>query len=73
MKKYHGRTTFLGNPLTLLGEPVKTGDHAPDFTTIGEGLKTVRLSDFAGKKIIISAVPSVDTGVCAAQTRRLNL
>lgn len=73
MKKYHGRTTFLGNPLTLLGEPVKTGDHAPDFTAIGEGLKPVRLSDFAGKKIIISAVPSVDTGVCAAQTRRFNL
>lgn len=73
MKKYHGRTTFLGNPLTLLGEPVKPGDKAPDFTAIGEGLKPVKLSDFAGKKIIISAVPSVDTGVCASQTRRFNL
>lgn len=73
MKKTSGMTTFMGNPLTLLGETIKPGDKAPDFTAIGEGLKPVKLSDFAGKVVLISAVPSVDTGVCAAQTRKFNV
>ncbi|MGC8866118.1 MAG: thiol peroxidase [Bacteroidales bacterium] len=72
MKKNHGVTTFMGNPLTLLGEMVTPGIKAPDFIAIGEGLKPVHLSDFSGKVILISSVPSVDTGVCAAQTRRFN-
>ena len=73
MKKNQGISTFLGNPLTLLGDMVKPGDKAPEFVAIGEGLKPVKLSDFAGNVIIISSVPSVDTGVCAAQTRRFNV
>ena len=73
MKKTTGMTTFMGNPLTLLGETIKVGDKAPDFTAIGEGLKPVKLSDYAGKVVLISAVPSVDTGVCAAQTRKFNV
>ncbi|MDO9512580.1 MAG: thiol peroxidase [Bacteroidales bacterium] len=72
MKKNTGITTFLGNPLTLLGDMIKLGDMAPDFTVIGEGLKPVKLSDYKGQTVIISSVPSVDTGVCAAQTRRFN-
>lgn len=72
MNKNTGITTFMGNPLTLLGNLVTIGQKAEDFTAIGEGLKPVRLSDFSGKVVIISAVPSVDTGVCAAQTRRFN-
>lgn len=72
MTKNSGITTFMGNPLTLLGNMVKSGDKAYDFTVIGEGLKSVKLSDYDGKIRIISVVPSVDTGVCAAQTRRFN-
>ena len=72
MNKNSGITTFMGNPLTLLGNMVKSGDKAYDFTVIGEGLKPVKLSDYDGKIRIISVVPSVDTGVCAAQTRRFN-
>ncbi len=73
MKKNSGIVTFLGNPLTLLGEMITVGTKAPDFTAIGEGLKPVSLKDFAGKVVLISSVPSVDTGVCAAQTRRFNV
>jgi thiol peroxidase len=73
MKKNSGIVTFLGNPLTLLGEMITVGTKAPNFTAIGEGLKPVSLSDFAGKVVLISSVPSVDTGVCAAQTRRFNV
>ncbi len=72
MKKNSGITTFKGNPLTLLGDMVNPGMKAPDFTALGEDLKPVKLSDFSGKVILISSVPSVDTGVCAAQTRRFN-
>jgi thiol peroxidase len=64
--------TFAGNPLTLLGNEIKVGDIAPDFTAVGAGLIPVKLSDFAGKTIIIAAYPSVDTSVCAAQNRRFN-
>ncbi|MCE1167826.1 MAG: thiol peroxidase [Sphingobacteriia bacterium] len=73
MKKNSGIVTFLGNPLTLLGEMITVGTKAPDFTAIGEGLKPVSLKDFPGKVVLISSVPSVDTGVCAAQTRRFNV
>ena len=30
------------------------------------------LSDFAGKKKVISVVPSIDTGICSTQTRTFN-
>jgi thiol peroxidase len=72
MKENSEKITFAGNPLTLLGEEIKVGDKAPDFVAVGAGLAPVKLSDFAGKAIIISAYPSIDTGVCAAQNRRFN-
>lgn len=64
--------TFAGNPLTLLGTPIKVGDTAPDFTVLDADLNPVTLADAKGKKLIISVVPSIDTSVCAAQTRRFN-
>lgn len=64
--------TFKGNPLTLLGPELKLGDTAPDFTASDAGLKPVRLSDFKGKTVVISAVPSLDTPVCAEQTKKFN-
>lgn len=72
MKENKGVVTFAGNPVTLLGELIKVGDTAPDFTAVGEGLKPARLSDYKGKTVILSVFPSVDTKVCAAQTRRFN-
>jgi thiol peroxidase len=63
--------TFSGNPVTLEGNPVKPGDQAPDFTVLAHDLSEVKLSDFSGVRVI-SVVPSVDTGVCAAQTKRFN-
>lgn len=67
-----GVATFKGNPLTLLGPEQKVGDKAPDFTLNKSLLETVSLQDFAGKVKLISVVPSIDTGVCDAQTRRFN-
>lgn len=64
--------TFKGNPVTIVGNEVKVGDKAPDFTVLGNDLKPVTLADTKGKVRLISVVPSLDTGVCAAQTRRFN-
>lgn len=64
--------TFKNNPVTLIGREVKVGDQAPDFTVLANDLSEVKLSDSKGTVRIISVVPSVDTGVCDAQTRRFN-
>ncbi|WP_050181121.1 thiol peroxidase [Domibacillus robiginosus] len=64
--------TFKGNPVTLIGDEVKVGDQAPDFTVLANDLSPVTLADTAGKVRLISVVPSIDTGVCDAQTRRFN-
>jgi thiol peroxidase len=58
--------------LTLLGPEVKKGDKAPDFTVLDNDLNPVSLGDFAGKVLVISAVPSLDTPVCDMETRRFN-
>jgi len=72
MKENSVKVTFAGNPVALLGNEIKVGDKAPDFTAVGAGLVPVKLSDFTGKNIIIAVYPSIDTSVCAAQNRRFN-
>lgn len=64
--------TFKGNPVTLLGSEVKVGDQAPNFTVLANDLSEVTLQDSKGSVRLISVVPSIDTGVCDAQTRRFN-
>ncbi|KMY43487.1 peroxidase [Bacillus sp. FJAT-27916] len=64
--------TFKGNPVTLVGTEVKVGDKAPDFTVLANDLSPVTLKSSEGKVRIISVVPSLDTGVCDAQTRKFN-
>ncbi len=67
-----GIITFLGGPLTLLGNPVEKGQKAPDFTVLDNELSPRTLADYKGKTLILSVVPSLDTGVCDLQTRRFN-
>ncbi len=69
-----GVITFKGNPMTLLGNEVTTGQMAPDFKIhfFQDGLKTITLADLKGKPTILSVVPSLDTGVCQLQTKRFN-
>jgi thiol peroxidase len=61
-----------GNPLTLVGPELKPGDAAPGFNLVDGALKPVTLADTAGHVRILSVVPSLDTPVCDAQTRRFN-
>lgn len=64
--------TFGGAAVTLAGKEIQVGDTAPNFTVLSNDLKEVSLSDYDGKVKLIAAVPSVDTGVCAQETRRFN-
>lgn len=63
---------FKGNPATLLGAEVKVGDAAPDFRVVDNGLQPVTLATDAGKVRLITVVPSLDTPVCDAMTRKFN-
>ena len=67
-----GVITFLGGPLTLIGPEVKAGQKAPDFTVLDNALAAKSLKDFAGKTVVISVTPSLDTPVCDAQTKKFN-
>jgi thiol peroxidase len=72
MTERTGLVTTKGNPVTLVGKEVKVGDKAPDFTVVDNALKPVGLSAYRGKVVVISAVLSLDTGLCDSQTRRFN-
>src|SRR5699024_3629721 len=60
------------DPVTLLGKEVNVGDKARDFSVLSNDMEKVTLENYAGKVKLISVVPSVDTGVCAKQTKRFN-
>jgi thioredoxin-dependent peroxiredoxin len=72
MPERAGATTMRGNPLTLIGPELKPGDAAPDFNVVDVGLKPVTLQDTGHHVRIISVIPSLDTPVCDAQTKRFN-
>ena len=69
-----GVITFKGNPFTLEGEDLAVGSAAPDFTLhyADGGVQALTLADLKGKPTIISVVPSLDTPVCAVQTKHFN-
>ena len=67
-----GATTFKGSPLTLIGPQLKVGDKAPDFEALDVSLQPVNLAKTKGSVRIFSVVPSLDTPVCDAQTKRFN-
>lgn len=65
-------TTLKGNPFTLIGPEIKAGQKAPDFTVLAGDLSPVTLASSKGKTRLIVSVPSLDTPVCDAETRRFN-
>jgi thiol peroxidase len=67
-----GATTLGGNPMTLIGPELKVGDAAPDFSVVDGSLKEVTLAGTGAATRIFSVIPSLDTPVCDAQTKRFN-
>lgn len=62
---------FYG-PRSLSGPELQPGDQAPDFALLTNRFKTVTMADFAGRPLLVSVVPSLDTGICTRQTLRFN-
>lgn len=55
-----------------MGRLVKPGQAAKNFFAVKENLQPFNLSEHSNQVRIISSVPSVDTEICAQQTRRFN-
>ena len=64
--------TLKGNACKTCGDLPAVGSDAPGFTLTGADLSDVGLADFAGKNVILSIVPSLDTGICAISTTKFN-
>lgn len=64
--------TFKGNPTQTSGDLPATGAKTPDFSLVSQKLEPKSLTDFAGKRLVLNIVPSVDTGICAMSARKFN-
>jgi thiol peroxidase len=64
--------SLRGNPVTLVGDEVKVGQTAPDFNIQKSDMSEYSLGSSAGKTRVILSVPSLDTPVCDAETKRFN-
>jgi thiol peroxidase len=68
----NGAITLKGTPTDLAGPALKAGDAAPDFLLQNTDLADATLDSFAGKSLVIATVPSLDTPVCHAETKKFN-
>jgi len=64
--------TLEGNPLEVLGHFPRPGESVHSFMLVDKNLNDISLSQFEGKRKILSIVPSIDTPVCATSTRQFN-
>ena len=64
--------TLKGNAFALEGPEIKVGDSAPNARLRKDLLTDYSLDEATGKPRIFSVVPSLDTPVCATQTRRFS-
>ncbi|WP_111498339.1 MULTISPECIES: thiol peroxidase [Marinobacter] len=66
------KVTLDSNPIDVAGQFPAKGDKAPDFKLTTGGLEDKSLSAWSGQRKILNIIPSIDTGVCAASTRKFN-
>lgn len=64
--------TLKGNPLNLAGPELKVGGQAPEVTVRSNLVTDAKIGGACAKARIFSVVPSLDTPVCAMQTKRFN-
>ena len=63
---------FKGSDIEVLGNQIELGDKLPEFTLTGLDMADISEQGFAGKTLVISVVPSLDTPVCSIQTKKFN-
>jgi thiol peroxidase len=61
-----------GTPVQTSGNLPAVGSIAPAFELLNAKLETISLASLAGKKVVISIFPSIDTATCALSTRKFN-
>jgi thiol peroxidase len=72
MAKNNEKITMKGNPLKVEGHCVEEGVPAPSFKLTAPDMSDVTNTTFAGKVLVLVAIPSIDTPVCAIETKRFN-
>ena len=66
------QTKLQGVSVSLSGSELKLGDKAPEISLVAADLSEVKVGGGTGKAQVIIAVPSLDTDVCATETRKFN-
>jgi len=66
------QTAIKGNPVNTTGDLPAVGSDAGDFTLTGTDLADIKLSDYAGKKVVLNIFTSIDTSVCALSVKKFN-
>lgn len=66
------KVKFKGTAVSLSANTIKVGDQAPKVVLVARDLSNVEIGGISEKYQIINVVPSLDTGVCAIQTKRFN-
>ena len=67
-----GKVSAQSKPVTLLGQGVEVGQKAPNFKVVDGSFTPVTLDNYQGQAVLLSVVPSLDTGVCSIQTKHFN-
>ncbi|MDE1798334.1 MAG: redoxin family protein, partial [Candidatus Micrarchaeota archaeon] len=65
-----GAVLFGGRPMTLVGPELKVGDTLPDVELVDQTMAHKKISSVKAVVKIVSGVVSLDTGVCAMETKR---
>ena len=66
------QTAFKGSPAHTVGSLPAVGSVAPAFDLVSLTLQDARLSDYAGRRVVMNIFPSLDTGICAMSVRKFN-
>lgn len=72
MAKSNEKITMKGNPLKVDGRCVEEGMQAPSFKLTACDMSDSTNATFAGKVLVLLAIPSIDTPVCAVETKKFN-
>jgi len=72
MAKSNEKITMKGNPLKVEGRCIEEGAQAPAFKLTAPDMSDVNNATYAGKVLVLVSIPSIDTPVCAIETKKFN-
>lgn len=61
-----------GSPVTIKGDLPALNSQAENFSFVKSDLSEGSLADYAGQVKVLLGVPSLDTGICAMETKKFN-